>query len=69
MILKDGGSARDAQGHGEVQGTGGPAGWAEADGRVGCCHPLLCRRLKAEHLKAKGDEAIKHGNFREAWER
>ncbi|KAL4859604.1 Serine/threonine-protein phosphatase T [Chlorella vulgaris] len=27
------------------------------------------RRLKAEHLKARGDEALKQGNHRQAWER
>ncbi|KAL4437013.1 hypothetical protein ABPG75_004152 [Micractinium tetrahymenae] len=27
------------------------------------------RRLKAEHVKKRGDEAFKQGNYREAWER
>lgn len=50
---------------GKCKGQGGTSGAATCEANP----TSMRRRLKAEHLKARGDEALKQGNHRQAWER
>ena len=52
-------------------GVGCYGGGGELQGRGLTAHGIAthARRLKAEHLKKRGDEAFKESNYRQAWER
>lgn len=72
-------AGRTSQAPGSGRGRGAAAAAAACSGRRRLCQaahlafPMPCtrlrRRMRVEHLKARGDEELKQGNYRLAWER